>query len=140
LDVEAVASGGEASPAWRRAVGAVWADILDRMDDMVLAGAFVVRRRKICNVALPKKFGNLLNGVDHRIKILIRVEALAFVWSLWLCRNDKVFNGKNFSLGAQLFPSMVVSPAYEKSRPLYGGVYTVEGYGDEFYYPTWMTA
>jgi hypothetical protein len=30
--------------------------------------------------------------------VLIRVGALAVIWSLWLCRNDKVFNDKNYSL------------------------------------------
>jgi hypothetical protein len=42
-------------------------------------------------------FGNWLNGVDHRFKILIRVGAIAIIWSLWLCRNDKVFNAANCS-------------------------------------------
>ena len=36
-------------------------------------------------------FVNWLNGVDPRFKLLIRVEAIAVIWSLWLCRNDKVF-------------------------------------------------
>lgn len=49
-----------------------------------------------CSVA--NIFGNWLNGVDHRFKLLIRVGAFAFIWSLWLCRNDKVFNDKNSSL------------------------------------------
>jgi hypothetical protein len=39
-------------------------------------------------------FGNWLNGVDNRFRTLIRVGALAVIWSLWLCRNDKVFNNK----------------------------------------------
>jgi hypothetical protein len=26
------------------------------------------------------------------------VGAIAFIWSLWLCRNDKVFNDKNSSI------------------------------------------
>lgn len=36
-------------------------------------------------------FGNWLHDIDHRFRTLI-------VWSLWLCRNDKVFNDKNCSL------------------------------------------
>jgi hypothetical protein len=36
--------------------------------------------------------------VDHRFKILIRVAAIAVIWSLWLCRNDKVFNNVNSSI------------------------------------------
>jgi hypothetical protein len=43
-------------------------------------------------------FGNWLNGVEVRFKNLIRVGAIAIIWSLWLCRNDKVFNDKNSSL------------------------------------------
>ena len=42
-------------------------------------------------------FGNWLHGIDNRFRTLIRVGALAIIWSLWLCRNDKVFNGQNFS-------------------------------------------
>jgi hypothetical protein len=30
--------------------------------------------------------------------VLIRVGALAVIWSLWLCRNDKKFNDKNYYL------------------------------------------
>jgi hypothetical protein len=43
-------------------------------------------------------FGNWLHGIDLSFRTFIRVEALAVVWSLWLCRNDKVFNDKNYSL------------------------------------------
>ena len=49
-----------------------------------------------CSVA--NIFGNWLNGVDARFKLLIRVGAIAVIWSLWLCRNDKVFNDKNSTL------------------------------------------
>jgi hypothetical protein len=41
---------------------------------------------------------NWLHGIDLRFRTLIRVGALAIIWSLWLCRNDKVFNDKNCSL------------------------------------------
>jgi hypothetical protein len=43
-------------------------------------------------------FGNWLHGIDHRFITLIRVRAIAIIWSLWLCRNDKGFNDKNCSL------------------------------------------
>ena len=43
-------------------------------------------------------FGNWLNGVHKRFKQLIREAALAVIWPLWLCRNDKVFNDKNVSV------------------------------------------
>jgi hypothetical protein len=48
--------------------------------------------------SVPNIFGNWLNGVDHRYKTLIRVGAIAVIWSLWLCRNDKVFNNTNANL------------------------------------------
>jgi hypothetical protein len=40
-------------------------------------------------------FGNWLNDIDNRFKKHIRVGAIVFIWSLWLYRNDKVFNYKN---------------------------------------------
>jgi hypothetical protein len=43
-------------------------------------------------------FGNWINGIDNRSKKHIRVGAITFIWSLWLCRNDKVFNDKNSSI------------------------------------------
>ena len=43
-------------------------------------------------------FGNWLHGIDHKFRTIIRVGAIAIVWSFWLCRNDKVFNDKNVSL------------------------------------------
>jgi hypothetical protein len=43
-------------------------------------------------------FGNWLHGIDYKFLILLRVEAMALIWSLWLCRNNKVFNHKNYSL------------------------------------------
>jgi hypothetical protein len=43
-------------------------------------------------------FGNWLNRIDNRFKKHIRVGAIAFIWSIWLCRNDKVFNDKNSSM------------------------------------------
>jgi hypothetical protein len=50
--------------------------------------------RNIANI-----FGNWLNGIDNRFKKHIRV---AFIWSLWLCRNDKVFNDKKNLLFCRL--------------------------------------
>jgi hypothetical protein len=43
-------------------------------------------------------FENWLNKIDDRFKKHIRVGAIVFIWSLWLCRNDKVFNDKNYSI------------------------------------------
>jgi hypothetical protein len=35
-------------------------------------------------------------------RTLIRVAVLAIIWSLWLYRKDKVFNGKKISLAGHL--------------------------------------
>jgi hypothetical protein len=43
-------------------------------------------------------FRNWLHGIDLRCRMLICVGALIVVWSLWLCRNEKVFNDKNCPL------------------------------------------
>nr|XP_051223222.1 uncharacterized protein LOC127341416 [Lolium perenne] len=40
----------------------------------------------------------------------------------------------------QFAPFMVVAAAYGGPRPLYGGVYTVGGHGEGFYFPTWVAA
>ena len=48
--------------------------------------------------SVAKIFGNWLNGVDPRFKLFGRVGAIAVIWSLWLCSNDKVFHDKNSSL------------------------------------------
>jgi hypothetical protein len=60
---------------------------------VIQIGSTLYPPRSVANI-----FGNWLNGVDPRFKILIRVGAIAVIWSLWLCRNDKVFNDKNASL------------------------------------------
>ena len=63
---------------------------------IIQIGSTLYPPRSVANI-----FGNWLNGVDRRFKILIRVGALAVIWSLWLCRNDKVFND-NFFLSCKL--------------------------------------
>jgi hypothetical protein len=58
-----------------------------------------------CSIA--NIFGNWLKGIDkrfkkhirdNRFKKHIRVGTISFIWLLWLCRNDKVFNDKNSSI------------------------------------------
>lgn len=39
-------------------------------------------------------FGNWLHGIDRRDRVHIRMGAIALLWSLWLCRNNLVFNAK----------------------------------------------
>jgi hypothetical protein len=43
-------------------------------------------------------FGNQVHGIDYKYITLLRVGAMALIWSLWLRRNDKVFYNKNSSL------------------------------------------
>jgi hypothetical protein len=45
--------------------------------------------------SVANNFGNWLHGID---RTLIRAGALAVIWSLLLCINDKVFTDKNYSL------------------------------------------
>jgi hypothetical protein len=40
-------------------------------------------------------FGNWIHGIDNKYIILLRVGAMALIWSLWLYRNDKIFNNKS---------------------------------------------
>jgi hypothetical protein len=49
--------------------------------------------RSIANI-----FGNWINDIERRFKKHIRMGAIAFIWSLWLYRNDKVFNDKQSSI------------------------------------------
>jgi hypothetical protein len=35
---------------------------------------------------------------------------------------------------------MVTSSADGESRPIYGGLYTIGGYGEEYFFSTWVTA
>ena len=65
---------------------------------IIQIGSTIYPPNSIANI-----FGNGLNGVDNRFKQLIRVAALAVIWSLWLSRNDKVFNDKNCSLMQVIF-------------------------------------
>jgi hypothetical protein len=60
---------------------------------IIQIGSTLYPPRSVANI-----FGNWLNGVETRYKTLIRMGAIAVIWSLWLCRNDKVFNDKNSSL------------------------------------------
>ena len=42
-------------------------------------------------------FGNWLHEIDKKFRTVIRVGAIAVIWSLWLSRNDNVFNDKYIS-------------------------------------------
>jgi hypothetical protein len=83
------------------------------------------------------------NGVDPRFKILIRVGAIAMIWSLMLCRNNKVFNDTRAFFAGYLpvygyTPFLVTFTSFGVSRPFYGGLYTVEGHGEGHFFPAWV--
>jgi hypothetical protein len=59
--------------------------------------------------------------------MIMRVGAIVVVWSLWLCRNDKVFNDKNCLYNYA--PFMVAALTLRGPRPIYEGVYKVGEYG-----------
>lgn len=42
-------------------------------------------------------YGHWLDGISNTFSTLIQVGASALLWSLWLCRNDCIFNGKIYS-------------------------------------------
>jgi hypothetical protein len=48
--------------------------------------------------SIANVFGNWVHGIDNKFKNLLRVGAMVLIWSLWLCRNDKVFDDKSSSL------------------------------------------
>jgi hypothetical protein len=50
------------------------------------------------STSIVNVFGNWVHGIDYKYKILLRVGVMALIWSLWLCRNDKVFDNKNSPL------------------------------------------
>jgi hypothetical protein len=83
--------------------------------------------------------------VDDRFKQHIRVGAVAIIWSLWLYRNDKVFSNRTISLAGYLpvywySPFVVISTEGGASRPIFGGLFTVGGYNDGYFFPSWVAA
>ena len=42
--------------------------------------------------SVANMFGHWLDGVDKRTKARIRIGTFAFIWAIWNCRNDVVFN------------------------------------------------
>jgi hypothetical protein len=56
-------------------------------------GSILYPPRTVANI-----FSNWLSGVDNMFKLLIRVGETAVIWSLRVCRNDKVLNNKSSSL------------------------------------------
>ena len=95
--------------------------------------------RSVANI-----FGNWLRGLDHKYRILIRVGAIAIIWSLWLCRNETVFNGKLSSPLQVLYRGTSMlrlwSPLQRPEfRDLFTEVCTRLKYAG-YFYPTWVAA
>ena len=88
-------------------------------------------------------FGNWLNWIDNKFRTVIRVGGIVVILTLWLCRNDKIFNDKNSSRSIPVHmysPFMVHVTLARGSRPLYGGVCKTRRSGDGHFYTTWMVA
>ena len=91
-------------------------------------------------------FGHWLDGISNRFKTLIRVGAYALIWSLWLCRNDLVFNDKKCFSSIGYFPVYALATyvvyATTSGGPtvVQGGVYAVGAGGYRGFYPTWVAA
>jgi hypothetical protein len=80
---------------------------------IIQIGSSLYPPRSIANI-----FGNWLNGVVVRYKSLIRVGAIAVIWSLWLCRNDKVFDDKNSSLMQVIYRSTALLRSWSSLQRL----------------------
>jgi hypothetical protein len=70
---------------------------------------------------------------------------MALIWSLWLCRNDKVFDKKSFSLAVYLplyghSRTMVTASPYGVPQSLFGGVHVSGGYCERPFLVAWMAA
>jgi hypothetical protein len=83
----------------------------------------------------------------YTIVLALRVGAMALIWSLWLCMNDKgFFLQKVFSLAGYISTDVRPLSIYghnfttRRSRPLLGGVYVPGGYNEIPIFRTWMVA
>ena len=90
-------------------------------------------------------FGTWLNGIDNKLKTILRIGELAVIWSLWLCRNDKIFSDKislvcRFFIDARVF--YVRGPSYNGwISEAFSWRCVTTGSGDErYFYPSWMAA
>jgi hypothetical protein len=78
-------------------------------------------------------FGNWVHGIDYKYMTHLRVGAMALLWSLWLCRNDKVFNNKSSSLLQVIYgnsSTLVAATSRGGPQSLFGSMQASEGYGE----------
>ena len=60
--------------------------------------------------SVSNMFGNWIQGISKDLKPLVLLGAAATYWSIWLCRNDIVFENKNsspFRLSSWLFIDII---------------------------------
>ena len=75
--------------------------------------------------SVANKFDNWLHGIDKKYKTVIRVGAIAVIWSLWLSRNDKVFNDKDVSRLQVLYRCTSIPPSWSTlQRDGHRGLFT----------------
>ena len=53
--------------------------------------------------SITNLFGNWLHGIDSKTKAIIRIGVCAFLWAIWNCRNDVVFNNTEVGHFLQIF-------------------------------------
>jgi hypothetical protein len=108
---------------------------------VIQVGSTLFPPRSITNI-----FGNWLNGINNRFKKHIRVGAITFIWSLWLCRNDKVFNDKNSSILQVIYRGISTLCLWSslqrmEDRDLFTEVRArLEATTRDTFFPTWVAA
>jgi hypothetical protein len=79
-----------------------------------------------------------------RLEYLLGWQRLPLFGRYWYVEMTRFQRLKFFSYAGYVpvhnfAPFMVVSSTCEEPQPVYEGVYTVEGHGEGYFYPTWMT-
>jgi hypothetical protein len=95
--------------------------------------------------SIANVFGNWVHGIDNKYRILLRVGAMSLIWSLWLCRNDKVFDNKSSSLLQVIYRCTGTLRLWSQlhrseDHDFFSEVCTPGGYGDGPFLASWMAA
>jgi hypothetical protein len=82
-------------------------------------------------------FGSWRHEIPNNWKPIALLGAKTLCWSIWLCRNDLVFEKKNFYSSLQVI--FGYPPMLEFTRSCYGGITSLDasGYG-YFLLGTWV--